>query len=318
MGGGYLSQPTLKYDGFPKDLMGGIFQQYPFLLPNLIISVVILLLFIFSWFYLVETRRKGYYVIQDPEKSQDFLKGSFQIARDEKEATSNWQTFKDTITDKTVLVVCALYGMTGLAVAFVINIYPIWSITKISDGGLNFGTNDIGLTSGSSGFMTVIFQLLLYNRITQSLGVIMTCRLSVLISIGLVVSRPTVNALAPQTSLFGDLFVFWSVNICMVGLTTIMSVVGLSSCSTLINNSVPHEKLGGVNGLAHAVNSLARLIGPVVSSPVFAWSLKFNLYYIISYRFVFFLTGTMYLISFWVSFALNKRLNKPFKENIEN
>jgi len=313
--GGFLSQPADKYASFPKGFLDGLFVKYPFLLPNVAISGILLITTILSWFYLVETRRKGYYIIQESDKSQGSFEGVFQVENNKEEISSKWQTFKDTISDKTILLVCSLYMATGFAVTFLTTVFPIWTMVKVEDGGLHFDTSQIGITSGVAGGFTILFQLLLYNRMVLFFGVINTYKLSALVSIVMMILVPMTNGLAPTSGAkVEDSVLFWFVLITIVATYTIMSVAGFTTCSTMINNSVTHDKLGGVNGLAQTMLSLSRSIAPAIASYVFAWSLNYDLFYVISFRLSYYTVAFIVVICLFISVGLKKDLDKPFLE----
>jgi MFS family permease len=61
LAGGFLSQPTLKYDWWPDNILHGLLHTYPFLLPSLITSLITVVAFIMVYFFLPETLpRTGY------------------------------------------------------------------------------------------------------------------------------------------------------------------------------------------------------------------------------------------------------------------
>jgi len=54
-----------------------------------------------------------------------------------------------------------------------------------------------------------------------------------------------------------------------------------------------------------------------VSTNVFAWSLKLDQHYVISYRLAFVIACGLFMTSFLMAFKFPKRLNKPFIEQFQ-
>ena len=65
--GGFLSLPADKYDVFKNT----IFEQYPFALPSLIISISCIIIFVISYFTLIETKRFDIIIIDDDDDNDN-------------------------------------------------------------------------------------------------------------------------------------------------------------------------------------------------------------------------------------------------------
>lgn len=78
----------------------------------------------------------------------------------------------------------------------------------------------------------------------------------------------------------------------------------------LINNSVPSEKRGAMNGLGMTLGSLGKSIGPAVGSVIFAWTLTNGIGFPLDYHFIFYLGGLIAalvsLMTFWLPPSLEK------------
>mmetsp|Transcript_44482 Transcript_44482/g.104413 ORF Transcript_44482/g.104413 Transcript_44482/m.104413 type:complete len:127 (-) Transcript_44482:132-512(-) len=92
-----------------------------------------------------------------------------------------------------------------------------------------------------------------------------------------------------------------------------VTIISFSATFMLINNSVTRSKRGRVNGLAMAIGSLFKAIGPAVGGSVFAWSLTTQVPLVDS-TFVFVAVGVLELLVGVLSLLLPTSLNSAIAE----
>jgi len=320
--GVYLSEITEK--GTHKDTMGGLLHKFPYLLPNFILGIIMLIILILAWIYLLESKRKGYRSIPEHDVDEKPVvatgkgsyKGEFEVDHPslKKLKESRWETLKETLRDPNIILVTVLYMLYSFSTSFMMVIFPIWSMLKFEDGGLEFNTSDTGLANAMSGFFTIIFQTFIYRRLISLLGLVWAYRLSQFICAVMVVLAPIgASGTSHLYGTPGEAW-FWIVNLSLCAVYVAMIIYGFSALGTIINNTTSNDRLGGVNGLTQTAASLARSASPAIGSAFFAMTLHLNSNYFISYRLSFWVISGIYMVSLLLAFKLPAYLNKPYSE----
>jgi len=135
----------------------------------------------------------------------------------------------------------------------------------------------------------------------------------------LLVCIPETTSLVPDSTSDSEAKVlFWGVIASVMSVYNILIIAAYTTMNTIINNTVRHDKLGGVNGLAQSMISLFRTSIPTIASNMFAWSINQDHYYVISFRLGFVISAAIFLFAFFMSISLPRRLNKPFVEYVRS
>src|SRR5690606_27815985 len=82
------------------------------------------------------------------------------------------------------------------------------------------------------------------------------------------------------------------------------NAVAFSCVSILINNSVPKQHRGSLNGLSMTLGSAAKAIAPVLASVLFAWSLHNGLEAPLDYNFVYYTIAILQVLTGFLSYKL--------------
>ncbi|KAJ5173734.1 uncharacterized protein N7500_001665 [Penicillium coprophilum] len=155
------------------------------------------------------------------------------------------------------------------------SLFPIFAQAR-PPAGRSLSPSEIGLAQGFAGFVTIIFQICIFNRLRDKMGNRWSYRAGLF---GFVVSfilmpfigykSKTSNGLTGKSALM-------AIELCLVLLIkTIASVGGLTSALLLITNSAPnHAVLGALNGLAQTLSAAGRAVGPFLSGGLFSLTAK--------------------------------------------
>ncbi|KAJ5437441.1 Major facilitator superfamily domain general substrate transporter [Penicillium cf. griseofulvum] len=155
------------------------------------------------------------------------------------------------------------------------SLFPIFAQAK-PPAGRSLTPSEIGLAQGFAGFVTIIFQICVFNRLRDKMGNRWSYRAGLF---GFVISfilmpfigykSKTSKGLTTQSAIMAG-------ELCLVLLVkTIASVGGLTSALLLITNSAPnHAVLGALNGLAQTLSAAGRAVGPFLSGGLFSLTAK--------------------------------------------
>lgn len=163
----------------------------------------------------------------------------------------------------------------------------------IEIGGLGLLPPTIGATMGMYGAGCGIFQALFFARAVRYFGERNVFILGVFSFIPIFLMFPIINLLAKQHGL--SLFV-WVLVAILLSMLTVMDMAYGASHSALtpksnlpnrvrlgcifmyITASAPNKRsLGATNGLSQTTVSIARAIGPALSTSLFSWSVEKNI-----------------------------------------
>eukprot|EP01125_Pyxidicula_operculata_P013543 TRINITY_DN4499_c0_g1_i2.p1 TRINITY_DN4499_c0_g1~~TRINITY_DN4499_c0_g1_i2.p1 ORF type:complete len:375 (-),score=72.57 TRINITY_DN4499_c0_g1_i2:663-1787(-) len=192
MVGGFLCRPSEQYpDLFPQE---GIFVMFPYFLVNLIAAVLLCFSGVMGLIFLEEinpsvngstkpssSSNKGYVLVGDKDKKGsnnefDNPDDSNTISLEDPENNSNDQDSSLTgrfaaIKERPALFAAFMYGITGFTYVIYEEIFPIWAIAHIKDGGLDFQPSDIGIVTLSQA-ITILSSQFFSWKIYQTLGLL--------------------------------------------------------------------------------------------------------------------------------------------------
>ncbi|CAG8828631.1 22284_t:CDS:2, partial [Gigaspora margarita] len=305
MTGGYLSNPV---DRFPGIFGGCLFlKQFPYFLPCAVAAFIGLTGFIVGFFMLPETRHHK--ILSDPERkpflpSNKKLYGavipcneindnnSSKINTDDVCSVTSNDIDKDSTNGKKIIVknsiskityyTIASYALICFQTILLDEVYPIYTVTPIKDGGLGFHSNDLALTLAFSGALHLFCQFLVYPYLRNKWDTLKMFRIAFIAFIPCYCIFPLISLLQRKLS--------------------------ESETTSIINNSAKSNVLGAVNGLSQTFASLSRSFGPALGGFLWSWSLKNNLGFPFNYFFVFILISTVAFIGFIQSFHLPDEL----------
>ncbi len=239
--GGLLARPAVRWDVFK----GTIFERFPYLLPNLVTSVCVLIVLVI-----------GYFLLYDPPLSA-------KAKRQPKPRLS------DVFGYKTALKTTSAYAILGFAYTFLDELMPVWLMSDVAVGGLSFGTKGTGFLNGLLGICSLVVLMTFYSPVARRVGMIKAFRIGLIVCIPVLAAFPLLNLLVPLGP-----FVLWVGIVVVCFLRATAGQFCFSSVFALISNSVPAQLLGSANGLGQSLVALTRSIGPVVAGVVYAWSVS--------------------------------------------
>jgi MFS family permease len=155
------------------------------------------------------------------------------------------------------------------------SLFPIFAQAK-PPAGRSLTPSEIGLSQGFAGVVTIIFQICVFNRLRDKMGNRWSYRAGLF---GFVVSfmlMPFVGYKSSNTQSLTGKSALMATELCLVLLVkTIASVGGLTSALLLVTNSAPnHAVLGALNGLAQTLSAAGRAVGPFLSGGLFSLTAK--------------------------------------------
>ncbi|KAK4180454.1 major facilitator superfamily domain-containing protein [Triangularia setosa] len=180
------------------------------------------------------------------------------------------------LANRNTMAVLGTYLVFQLANISFNSLYPIF-VSAPPPTGRELGPGTIGLALSLAGLATIVFQVLLFEKLKTKIGNLGTYRYSLLGMavamslmpwIGYLDSKSHLGIGSGKAWLYSELGVILIIkNICAVG--------GLSSVMLLITNSAPsHETLGTLNGIAQTLSAAGRSVGPFLSGGLFTLSMR--------------------------------------------
>lgn len=211
------------------------------------------------------------------------------------------------------VLACVMYAIYGCLSTMTDEIWPLWALTPVSEGGLAFRTDQIGIANAVSGGAQLTFNLALYPLIANRLGFVHSFWLG-LVSSGVVYFLyPFVRYVPLPTP--GDAFTyirFWTVLALIAILRQCASQVGFSSVMTLISNSVYPETMGSANGLGQSLVAFTRMLAPFTAASLLAFSLKPTMIWPFNYgRLAWWTVSVGCFLALFLAVKIPYSLNKP-------
>eukprot|EP01105_Mastigella_eilhardi_P026674 TRINITY_DN781_c0_g1_i3.p1 TRINITY_DN781_c0_g1~~TRINITY_DN781_c0_g1_i3.p1 ORF type:complete len:597 (-),score=121.99 TRINITY_DN781_c0_g1_i3:42-1832(-) len=199
--GGLTARPAIT---MPKVFSPkGLFGKFPYLLPNAIIAVLVLVNFILGYIFLTENQHsrpenltKPMKQLQEEERnltSSAHDDDGLRTSEDADSSPVSSPTEPDTSTaasstshTRHVLCsqysstlfqtirkwalpfyMCCLYAFNGFVQTSVDALFPVWAAADVNEGGLGFTSSQIGLVSAVGGVSMILTQLFIYKRIAK-------------------------------------------------------------------------------------------------------------------------------------------------------
>lgn len=290
-----LARPTEGLSSiFPSD---GLFGKYPYLLPNLVCSVLLLFGIIGSWLFLRETH-------PDMQLRSNIMKDSTTPLLVETGAIANlnthqqvefYRTFdqahcqegngRTALANRTRYVwgprqpVTFTWRVNMLIVALAIftyhsmtydHLFPIFlqdnntrDATAINSsfsipGGVGLSTRIVGLIMSTDGIIALFIQCLIFPALVQWLGV-----WKLFFKVTLL--HPVTYFIVPFLVFIPQQFLFLSIYACLA-VRNILSITAFPAMLILIKQASPSDSaMGRINGLAASAGAAARTIAPLAS-----------------------------------------------------
>ncbi|KAJ6150314.1 hypothetical protein N7471_001513 [Penicillium samsonianum] len=181
----------------------------------------------------------------------------------------------DEVFTRDTLLLLLTYLIFALCNVSFNSLFPIFAQAK-PPAGRSLTPSEIGLAQGFAGIVTIIFQICIFNRLRDKMGNRWSYRAGLF---GFVVSfilLPFIGYKSKTSKGMTGKSAIMAIELCLVLLIkTIASVGGLTSALLLVTNSAPnHAVLGALNGLAQTLSAAGRAVGPFLSGGLFSLTAK--------------------------------------------
>jgi hypothetical protein len=213
---------------------------------------------------------------------------------------------------------CTLYALLGLMNTMADEVWPLWALTPVSEGGLAFSTDQIGAINAWSGVIQLLFNLAVYPILAKHLGLVKTFLVGLVASILVFPSYPFIRYVPlPVKGDIGSSVLFWTV----LGFLAMWRCTATQSCfssiMTIISNSIYPEHMGAANGMGQSMVAFTRMLAPFSSAAVLALSLSPQTVWPFNYgRLAWYLMSIIGIITIGLGWShLPTSLNKPRLES---
>ena len=320
--GGYLNNPAKQYPSVFSE--GGLFGQFPYLLPELISVAIGGVGFVISIRYLPESRA---FVRRLQLKREAVIRAAAPAAevtvrqsnvdgaavqeasapvsdREAVQPESVWTVVKR----KQVLVCTGLYGLIALVHIMYDEIFSFFLQAETRDQGFGYSSARTGSFLAVTGVSLIAFQLMAFPPLVARVGVIRLFRVSLLLAIPFFFVFPALSNLE-RSDVSPELTALLLAAACVF-----RAVIGANLFTPvfmLINGSAPQASLGAVNGLGQTQAAFWRTIGPLVGGGVWSLSLGWGGGWAEVHHFaVYAIVAALTALTYGVSLMLRRKVNE--------
>jgi hypothetical protein len=305
--GGLLARPAVQYPTvFDID---GLFGRLPYLLPCLVVSGTAALCLVLSHFALEETvpDALGFRCLCCSRRSA----GTGRAGASAQPAKRKGQLARFFCLRRAFLpMVC--YCLLILAEWMSDVAFPLWTSAPLSAGGLDFSPMMIGQVMAGIGFCVIPVQLILFPWLQGRVGSLAIARWGTLMS-GL--ATPILPFATYPISSQPPPVKVWTCIILGHVLRYAFTEMVFISNNLLSNNAVVQADRGSYVGIMTTASCIGRIVGPLASGPLVAWSLTngatsppFN------HFFVFLLCSATLLVNAGAAFAMPRSMEHALLE----
>ncbi|KAH7885550.1 major facilitator superfamily domain-containing protein [Phlebopus sp. FC_14] len=281
--GGTLARPQ---DHFPAVFSDPFWEQFPYFLPCGIAAAYAVLTFTLVLFFLRETlnsksspERLGLRVNAEPNRPET----GYNVL-DQEGGLCAASTISETPSDTSLplrqlltpcrVIIIANYAMLATLDIVVYALQSLFYATSIENGGLGFTPMTIGLWIACLGIADGFVQAVAFSALVDRVGPKKLFRIGHACFVPIFALFPLTSWLARR---HGITWLVWVLLSCQF-ILEIMVNMAYSCIMMYITASAPNKRsLGALNGAAQMTASIARAIGPALSTSMFAYSVEHNL-----------------------------------------
>lgn len=275
--------------------------KFPFLQPNLVCAAAAAVGFAAVYIFLPDDGRALRAKKSNPEEhDQAVLRaGTSTSDRDATNATAATPSVRRPMT------MVAFYGFVALTDIIVMEIFPLLCYAPRDSGGLAIDTQSVGYVLSVGGFALVFFQLFIFPPISRRIPLHRLCLISCTLC-------APIYALQPFVTLFSDDSLMLAALMLQTSLLRFATGTTFTCTFALLNNCVPSDARGRMQGIAMTVGSIARGVGPTLGAELFAWSLTNNLPFPFDVHFAYLVVTCLALAPALIAFAtFSSELDHP-------
>ncbi|RHZ81069.1 hypothetical protein Glove_124g17 [Diversispora epigaea] len=191
-------------------------------------------------------------------------------------------------------------------------VYTLYAVTKIYDGGLGFSAAKLALTLACMGFIQLFSQFIIYPWLARRINIAKIYPLIWFSYIPIYLSFPTINKMyifLSDKKIESVETIIWFILLPFLTVRFFLNVFSYTSSMLFINNSATSDILGTVNGIAQASASFVRTIGPALGGFFWSWSLTNNLKFPFDSYFAFIVLSVVALIGGYQSTLIPHNLS---------
>ncbi|KAF8842090.1 MFS general substrate transporter [Paxillus ammoniavirescens] len=252
--GGALAKPQ---DRWPELFSGEFWANYPYFLPCAISGSFALLSFLVCVIFMKETP-----II---ENQDDVLN-----VHDTQPIP-----IKTLMKTYSVMIPIANYGTLALVEIGVLVLLPLFYSAPIEIGGLGFPPSTIGLFLAVFGVVDGLVQALFVAKIINKIGAKKVFCGAVLFFYPLIALFPIMSAVVTAHGKVGRMI--WALLVLQLIFIVLMDM-SYAVIFVFTTRAAPNKySLGTMNGLSQTTTSIARAIGPAVTTSLFAFSKEYNI-----------------------------------------
>ncbi|CAB1097986.1 unnamed protein product [Ectocarpus sp. CCAP 1310/34] len=194
-------------------------------------------------------------------------------------------------------------------------VFPLWALSTVGVGGLDWGTMEIGKVLFVSGCIMVVAQVFIFPSVIKILGAVTWMRTGCLLGICTFLATPNAKLFSWN---YTTLFVASVASVTIVNCSLAAVGIALAVASTDIVSSRLRGKLSGLYGTAESFGRFASAVGSAV---LFAWSISSDNLGWVDHRFVFYSSalalGVATVVA-WRTLPAEISGDKPAAENVED
>ena len=310
----WLSRPA---DKFPF-LDNFLFRRFPYFLPSLVCYTLAVMTILVSHVFIQETLTR----------KQDMTPA---------EVNNNKQTNKPLyklLSQRLVATAILNYNLFAFINIEFEELIPLMLVTGPAYGGFCMNENSLGLISLSTSSLMIPWSLIVLPILLAKLGVKWCIRVLMVVYTTVIFIVPLwsknsfvrnsfafiLSSSSPSNTTTTTTTTFTSCNALNLGITSIpfgvwlllLSLLvplyllrcALFTCYTIgVANSTTRDTRATVNGWSQAGASLARLLGPILSANVFAWSISTGMSWPMDYSLIWLIGCLQLFILFLASFT---------------
>jgi len=278
----------------PTGPISRIFAKYPYLLPNLVASILLLVDLVLSLFMLDESLAEAQQLPPLGARMRCFFswlwqfmasyRSSYLRVRDSDDEIANEEDIQGTLAESCpallpeshedvsyrdilvpqIVLLMTIYTLFNLNNIAFNSLYPIY-VSAPRPIGRELSPKEIGLSLSFAGTVGIGFQAFMFNHIHEKFGNLWCYRFAFVGFIISFIGMPLVGI--KESASKGRIWAELSFALLVKSIST---VGGLTCAMLLITNASPKTStLGTLNGLAQTLSAGGRAVGPFVSGALF-------------------------------------------------
>jgi hypothetical protein len=228
-------------------------------------------------------------------------KSIFQRLRD-----GFWYVLSSDLLKKEPIISTIMYALLGMHQIVFDEILPIWMWTPVENSGLGLQTFKIGIIQGIVGVFLLIFQIFFIPWFINKFSIKRSNQISVLLALPVIFTFVEVFRIPKFPNME---WLVWTLIIIQLIWKQVWSSIAFTTVILMVNNSVPKESLGTLNGISQSSVAFTRAIGPSIATPLFALSISGLLWFPLDVHLCFYLSAFVITLLLPLSFILPKKFS---------